>query len=125
MKIILVAHGQLASGFLQALELITGDSTGVQAIDFCEGTTVKQLEEALEQEVLGQESVLFLSDLMVGIPFKSIGVVQEKFPNVESRLVTGLNLSMLLEANFLKLNSDLDELVSKLVNNGKNAIQSL
>ncbi|HFU4123407.1 TPA: PTS sugar transporter subunit IIA [Streptococcus suis] len=125
MKIILVAHGQLASGFLQALELITGDNTGLQAIDFCEGTTVKQLEEALEQAVLGQESVLFLSDLMVGIPFKSIGVVQEKFPNVESRLVTGLNLSMLLEVNFLKLNSDLDELVSKLVNNGKNAIQSL
>lgn len=125
MKIILVAHGQLASGFLQALELITGDSTGVQAIDFCEGTTVKQLEEALEQAVLGQESVLFLSDLMVGIPFKSVGVVQEKFPNVQSRLVAGLNLSMLLEANFLKLNSDLDELVSKLVNSGRNAIQSL
>ncbi|WP_105153170.1 PTS sugar transporter subunit IIA [Streptococcus suis] len=121
-KVIVVAHGQFASGILTSLKLIAGEVENIEAIDFSEGMSAQELKARIKAAILGEREVLILTDLLGGTPFKvSVELATEqKEQNVV--VLSGLNLAMILEANFSRLTDDLEQLVSKLITTSKDGI---
>ncbi|AIG43686.1 PTS N-acetylgalactosamine transporter subunit IIA [Streptococcus suis 6407] len=122
MKVIVVAHGQFASGILTSLKLIAGEVENIEAIDFSEGMSAQELKARIKSAILGEREVLILTDLLGGTPFKvSVELATEqKEQNVV--VLSGLNLAMILEANFSRLTDDLEQLVGKLITTSKYGI---
>lgn len=121
-KVIVVAHGQFASGILTSLKLIAGEVENIEAIDFSEGMSAQELKARIKSAILGEREVLILTDLLGGTPFKvSVELATEqKEQNVV--VLSGLNLAMILEANFSRLTDDLEQLVDKLITTSKDGI---
>ncbi|HEM3144069.1 TPA: PTS sugar transporter subunit IIA [Streptococcus suis] len=121
-KVIVVAHGQFASGILTSLKLIAGEVENIEAIDFSEGMSAQELKVRIKSAILGEREVLILTDLLGGTPFKvSVELAAEqKEQNVV--VLSGLNLAMILEANFSRLTDDLEQLVGKLITTSKDGI---
>ncbi|MFZ7339163.1 PTS N-acetylgalactosamine transporter subunit IIA [Streptococcus suis] len=121
-KVIVVAHGQFASGILTSLKLIAGEVENIEAIDFSEGMSAQELKARIKSAILGEREVLILTDLLGGTPFKvSVELAKEqKEQNVV--VLSGLNLAMILEANFSRLTDDLEQLVGKLITTSKDGI---
>ncbi|CYT83815.1 PTS sugar transporter subunit IIA [Streptococcus suis] len=121
-KVIVVAHGQFASGILTSLKLIAGEVENIEAIDFSEGMSAQELKARIKSAILGEREVLILTDLLGGTPFKvSVELATEqKEQNVV--VLSGLNLAMILEANFARLTDDLEQLVGKLITTSKDGI---
>lgn len=121
-KVIVVAHGQFASGILTSLKLIAGEVENIEAIDFSEGMSAQELKARIKSAILGEREVLILTDLLGGTPFKvSVELATEqKEQNVV--VLSGLNLAMILEANFSRLTDDLEQLVGKMITTSKDGI---
>ncbi|WP_449454880.1 PTS sugar transporter subunit IIA [Streptococcus suis] len=121
-KVIVVAHGQFASGILTSLKLIAGEVENIEAIDFSEGMSAQEVKARIKAAILGEREVLILTDLLGGTPFKvSVELATEqKEQNVV--VLSGLNLAMILEANFSRLTDDLEQLVGKLITTSKDGI---
>ncbi|WP_074412862.1 PTS sugar transporter subunit IIA [Streptococcus suis] len=121
-KVIVVAHGQFAGGILTSLKLIAGEVENIEAIDFSEGMSAQELKARIKSAILGEREVLILTDLLGGTPFKvSVELATEqKEQNVV--VLSGLNLAMILEANFSRLTDDLEQLVGKLITTSKDGI---
>ncbi|ONK27490.1 PTS N-acetylgalactosamine transporter subunit IIA [Streptococcus azizii] len=114
-QLVVVAHGEFASGILTSLRLIAGEVEKVVAIDFVEGMSAQEVKDRIKQTISGEKQVLILTDLVGGTPFKtSVELVVEQGQQ-EIAVLSGLNLAMLLDASFSRLTYEFEPLVQKLV----------
>lgn len=96
--IILTGHGGFASGMEKAMKQILGEQTQFIAIDFPETSTTALLTSQLEQAVNtldSEDSLVFLTDLLGGTPFRVASTLAMQKPGREA--ITGTNLQLLLE----------------------------
>lgn len=125
-KLVVVCHGALAAGLVNAMELIAGSQPDVLAVSLEEGDSIDGLEESLQKIVMerqaGQE-VLILVDLFGASPFNVSARVANRNPGVE--VITGVNLAMLLETALGRENMTLSELTSLARDAGANSVKVL
>lgn len=98
LSIILCGHGGFASGLEKAMIQILGEQQQFIAIDFPESSTTELLTSQLEQAVHGlggSESIIFLTDLLGGTPFRVACTMAMQ--NQGWEVITGTNLQLLLE----------------------------
>lgn len=122
MKIIVAAHGQFASGILTSLRLIAGNIDNVEAIDFIDGMSAQALKEKMKNVITNEQDVIILTDLLGGTPFKTAVELRAEHASQSIETVSGLNLAMLLEANFSRVIHTPEELAEKLTAVGKEGI---
>jgi PTS system mannose-specific IIA component len=111
-KLVIVCHGALADGLVNAMELIAGPQPEITSIALDEGDGIDELEARVEAAVAAQpdgEGVLVLVDLFGASPFNVSARVAVRYPNVE--VMTGVNLAMLLEAALQRQGCTLPEVV--------------
>jgi mannose/fructose/sorbose-specific phosphotransferase system IIA component len=97
-KLILVCHGTLAEGLLNAMNLITGPQEDVTAISLAEEDSIDGLESRVEAAVQDRQpgqAALILVDLFGASPFNVSARVASRMAGVD--VITGVNLPMLLE----------------------------
>jgi mannose/fructose-specific phosphotransferase system component IIA len=106
---ILVGHGKLAEGLLDAIEEITGSREGLLPLDNS-GLTPEALEERLAELTGGAPSVVF-----VDLPSGSCAYAARRLRRRNSRLaiVCGVNLPLLLDFMFHR-EFPLEEIVERL-----------
>lgn len=122
--IVITGHGQFATGLLSSLTLIAGEFPNIAAVDFNHSDSTEGLTTKLEQAVrrfANCEKVLFLTDLLGGSPFKCSVLVGQEL--VDSRIVAGTNLAMLLEVVFASEGNDLEVLKNIALEVGRNGIK--
>lgn len=123
--LIVTGHGRFASGLSEALYVIAGPTENYFAVDFeldesTESLTAR-LQEAMDA-LSGCESILILSDLAGGSPFKIS--VELGFPK-GFEVVAGANLGMLVEMNMVRqFMDDVHELARQAVTVGKDQVQA-
>jgi mannose PTS system EIIA component len=110
--IFIIAHAPLASAFLQCvLHVFPDNAAGVAALDVQPSTppeeTLAQARSLLAQ--LATPQVLVLTDIFGATP---CNVAQKLVDGVATKLVTGMNLPMLLRAVCYR-NEPLDALVAR------------
>lgn len=125
--ILLVSHGEMANGIKDSVNLIVGDVANIETSSLVAGQDI----DALKADILVKyekldcgEGVLVFVDLFGASPYNaSLSVYQKlKAENKLVRVVTGMNLSMILETSVLANTMSLDELAMLAVNTGRDGI---
>ncbi len=112
--IIVMGHGNFASGMTSTLELIGGKQENYDWIDFLEGEDIETLQNKLSasvQKMNNCEKILILCDLNGGSPYKAALLYSMENENVE--VIYGINFPFLLDICLKR--SSADELVSALL----------
>lgn len=124
--ILLVAHGQMASGLMNATELIVGEQEGIAVIELKEMDAIDALEASIDQEVQKLNSgdgVLILVDLFGASPFNASARVAVRYTDVD--VISGMNLPMLLETVMNKASADLEALIEIATQAGMDGVRVL
>ncbi|MDR2902613.1 MAG: PTS sugar transporter subunit IIA [Lactobacillales bacterium] len=106
--IILIAHENIATEMLKALQHVAGAQTKIECVNvFPEDDTEKKRHEILEktQKVDGGDGIIIISDMFGGTPSNLALSIMEEKNNIE--VISGMNIPMLV-----KLASMRDEAVS-------------
>ncbi len=127
--IVLATHGELGRALLEAAEEIAGPQEGVRAVGLLAGETPEafaaRLATALPEAADAQ--TLVLVDLFGGTPYNHAArAVLAAEPPGRTVLVTGVNLSLLLEL-LLARNGEvsLQELAERAAQAGRDSIRTL
>jgi PTS system mannose-specific IIA component len=124
--IVLVSHGSLASGMLDAARMIVGNLEAVAVVGLFESEAVEDLmgkiEAALAQVEQG-EGTLILVDAFGASPFNASARLALERKNIE--VVTGMNLPMLLELAVQREGRDLAGVAQLALQTGTSGIRAL
>lgn len=123
--IIISGHGNFATGLRSSLNLIAGNPTNVEYIDFVETDSTETLKEKYikaTNNLSNCNSILALSDLTGGSPFKTLVELKSEIEK-PLEVIGGTNLSMILEVSMAKdFIDDLSILTTTALEAGKNGI---
>jgi PTS system mannose-specific IIA component len=124
--VLVVAHGEMASGLLDAARMIVGDQEALLALSLQEMEDVEGLmakvEEAISQVDMG-EGVLVLVDLPGASPFNASARIAMQREGIA--VVTGVNLPMLAELLVMRDGSSLEECVDIAKEAGISGVRTL
>ena len=122
-KIILISHGSLASGFLSAVELISGKQENLFIFSIDEESSIEEMKDLvidqLDQSNNKGEEVLILTDLFSASPFN---VVTKLMQSYKFYHVTGINLAFLLEVLCRREEGKIEEIVPEIVETARNSL---
>lgn len=124
MKIILTSHGSLCKGILESFSMIAGPSDFLVALPLKPDDMGRYKEELRDLiNKYQEENILILCDIMGGTPYNES--YTEFLKNSKKiRVISGLNLGMLLEVVFAVENRvGLDEIVKIATDAGKKSIK--
>ena len=121
--IILTGHGSFASGLASSIEVIAGRQDYFKAVDFPLGSTNIELAQQLQQAVdeLNCSDIIFCSDIAGGTPFNQSVILSTHLP--KSKVISGTNVPVLLEALFSRFNQDASSMADILVDSHQSRIQ--
>ncbi len=121
-KVIIAGHGGLPGNLLDTVENITGKIPDCEAICFNPGEGRREFRHKIgaSLEKFGRREIfLFLTDVFGG----SASNIGYSFVNEYNiKIVTGVNLPMLLTLASNRASDDIDDLSFKLIQAGKNSI---
>lgn len=124
--VLVVAHGEMASGLLDAARMIVGDQEALLALSLQEMEDVEGLmakvEEAIAQVDTG-DGVLVLVDLPGASPFNASARIAMQREGIE--VVTGVNLPMLAELLVMRDGSSLEGCVDIAKEAGISGVRTL
>jgi len=98
-KVLLLSHGQLAKELFLTSRLVLGEIPGIEYLCLPPGIDLAQYEQDVREKVASAEDgLLILTDIFGGTPFITASRVYASLED-KSRLevLTGMNLSMLLQ----------------------------
>jgi len=124
--IVVVTHGRMADGLLDATRMIVGEQEGLLGVGLQEGDDVDSLVERVAQAVEQVESgdgTLVLVDVFGASPFNGSARLAMTRKNVE--VLSGVSLPMLLEAVVQREGQSLEELVAIAKEAGTSGIKTL
>lgn len=123
-KILVLSHGDLSRGIVDAGKMILGDVSGVSYLSLDEEgiekftTNLKLKVEELSSEC---KDILILSDLFGGTPFNKS--LEDQMKNDNIKIISGVNLPMFIEA-LININSDLEDMYDTILASGSVGIKS-
>jgi mannose/fructose/sorbose-specific phosphotransferase system IIA component len=125
-SIIIVTHGEMAAGLIQAAEMIVGQQEDLIPLHLKEMDSVEGLKDRIEEILPApntKQSVLLMVDLPGASPFNACARLAMERENLA--VVSGANLPMLAEVLIQRKNSTLKELVETAKKSGKDGIKDL
>jgi mannose/fructose/sorbose-specific phosphotransferase system IIA component len=124
--VLVVAHGSLAEGLLEAASMIVGKPENTKAVCFYSTQGVEGLEEAVQaalDQLTNCDGVLCLVDIPGGSPARVVAAQSYKHKGVE--IISGVSLPMLIEALFAREDQSLKELAQTAVQAGVDGVLDL
>ena len=129
--ILIVTHGKLAEGFADSVKMIMGEQEQLKTIGLFADSDLEHFKETVYKgmlEVNEGEGILVFVDMFGASPcnFAAANVGQLITDNIPVRILTGLNLGMLIECLSMRsFTDDLDELYRKILITGKEGVKEL
>lgn len=119
-SILIIGHGNFATGALSATRLVAGAPENVYALDFPEGMSAEELKEAMQARLAAIETpeILVMADLAGGTPFRTAVELKMTMPEKQIRVVAGTSMPALMEAAFSSDSMDLAELTADVIQTG-------
>lgn len=110
MKILVASHGDLAPGIISSYRMLAGENRDILVLSLKDNDT-GQFKEELSEIINTNDQILVLCDIKGGTPFNESYRLYLQNPE-KIRIVSGLNLGMLLEVGLAISggNVDLDNL---------------
>lgn len=126
--ILLVSHGKMAEGIKDSVNMIVGNADKFDTLALIPGQDVNDLEINIlnkSKELDSGNGVVIFVDLFGASPYNaSMRCVKNwKDLGIDARIITGMNLSMVITAVCNREFSSLDELVKESISTGQENIQ--
>ena len=124
--IVVVTHGEMASGLIQAAEMIVGQQEQLSPVHLLEMDAVEGLMERVEGAISQNntgDGVLLLVDLPGASPFNACARLAMQREDL--KVVSGVNLPMLAELLVQRPSHNLSELVDISKQAGKLGVKDL
>ena len=120
-SILIIGHGNYATGALSATRLVAGAPENVYALDFEEGMSPEELKEKMSALLtsIPDKEVLIMADLAGGTPFRTAVELKMTQTDKEVRVLAGANMPALMEAAFSSDSMNLAELAADVLQTGK------
>ena len=122
MKILIVGHGEFATGMKSAIKLLTGVNNNIDAINLNDELTHNDYTIMVQEYVAKNKDLIIFADMTGGAPFQIAS--REILLNEESKnqfVIGGVSVGCILEVvmNTLVLNSEdsLKNIINVAVNN--------
>jgi len=123
--ILIATHGELSKGLVDAVELIMGEQEKIDTVSLKHGDDItgfgEKIKEKIEQLDNGK-GVLVFTDIFGASPFNQSAQQKRTLESIEFRIISGVNLPMLLEVISLRDNSIAD-VYAQLIQTGKESIK--
>ena len=118
--IIIAAHGTLAEG------LIVGEPGNLKCMSLCEGDNIEDFIQDMKDTVqTAEHDVLILTDLLGASPYNGAAYTIRGCKDQRVVCVSGVNLSMVIEAVLKREEKAIEELAEDLAETGREGIQKL
>lgn len=125
--ILIVTHGEMATGLMDSLSLIMGEQEDCATLGLKHGDDITEFSEKIQagiRELDQGDGVLVLVDLFSASPYNQAALSFNKLKDHKYRLVSGVNLPMMVEAfNQRMIGSDLDTMYQAAMVAGKEGIK--
>ena len=121
--ILVCTHSSLARGFKDAVEMVMGLQESFATIGFFEGEDMLSLNKKITNQIneMDTESNIIFTDLFGASPSNAAAM---SLMEINGAVITGVNFPMLLESLvYRNQSSNLDELLTYIVENGKDSIK--
>jgi len=126
--ILIVGHAGLSEGMLQASKVILGDEELVEIVDIKRQDSPEDINRAIDQALSSlfarTDAVLVMSDVFGGSPNNiSFALAKDRHKQGQKiRVITGVNLPMILEVITKRSDLGIDDLAMKGVSAGQKGI---
>lgn len=124
--IVVVSHGNMAEGMMDAARMIVGEMEGVATVSLKESDAVEDLisriETAVDQVDQG-DGALILVDAFGASPFNASARLAMNRKNIE--VISGVNLPMLLELAVQREGQNLEAVTQIALETGTASIRTL
>lgn len=126
MQVLLLSHGNLSKEMYETAKLIFGELPDFDYITLPYGMDLNEYKESIRSKLNKDNETLVLIDLFGGSPFMlSSQIFGEENYNHRMEIVTGMNLSMVLEVASRVKDSSLEELKKTALQAGIEGINDL
>lgn len=122
--VIASAHGVCASGVNSGLELVCGAMENIVVVDFIEGDSAEDLDQALQkayESLSDYKKKIFITDLMGGTPFNRAVLNFSNNPNV--RVLSGLNFPLLYHASIIEASDNMDADMEEIIKEAREGME--
>lgn len=125
--ILIVTHGEMATGIMDSLSLIMGEQQEYQTLGLKHGDDIGEFSEKIQTgicELDTGDGVLVLVDLFSASPYNQAAMSFNKLKDHSYRLISGVNLPMIIEAfNQRMLGANLETMYQSAMTAGKDGIK--
>ncbi len=128
--ILVITHGDFAKGIKSAADMIMGEQPNFSSLGLQVGEDYDDFKANVYQAIVERDEgdgVLVLVDFFGASPYNAVGMNTSKLREEghQFRLVTGVNLPMLIEALDARSRSSLDELYPLVMETAKENIKEM
>ncbi|MSS59080.1 hypothetical protein FYJ51_09225 [Erysipelotrichaceae bacterium Oil+RF-744-GAM-WT-6] len=120
-RILLLSHGRLCEEMYSTMKLIVGDVPEFSCILQPADGDMRKYEADIRDALKNPEPLLVVTDLFGGSPLITLAKVYGEQPGIYEkrvRIVTGMNLPMLLELSTLVKSLPVEQLAAQAVESG-------
>ena len=126
--VLILTHGKLADGLKNSVEMIMGQNESFNTLGLYEGDDFSEFKENVLEHISlldTGEGVFVLVDLFGASPYNSVMFNYQEIKSREKnvRLITGVNLPMVIESlnarNYMKLDQLYEEVMNMGISNIK------
>ncbi|SER95596.1 PTS system, mannose-specific IIB component [Propionibacterium cyclohexanicum] len=123
-RVIVAAHGQLASALVKATAMIVGSDPELIAVDFELDEQPQELYEKCRAAMGEASDVVFLVDMLGGSPYNAATHCCVALSSCD--VVTGVNLPMVIDAaSRAKQNANVAHIVRTAIQAGRSSVRAL
>ena len=125
-NILIVGHGNFATGMKSAFDLLLGDSDRVHAQDLSGDITHEKFESIVTDHLNKYDQLVVFADLMGGAPSQIVTrKIAELAKSKEQFVVSGVSLGLMIDiaTNILVLNDE-DNMLEK-INNSLDSVRNI
>jgi PTS system mannose-specific IIA component len=121
---LIITHGNFGKELLKSVEMIMGEQEDANALGLCLGDSVDELRIEADNIIVENQNAekdnILLVDILGGSPSNVALYLLKKHKNI--KLITGVNMLMLIEFFQSREFDELDDLVEKIMNSGVEGI---
>ncbi|RHW46281.1 PTS mannose transporter subunit IID [Bombilactobacillus bombi] len=123
-SVLVCTHGSAAVGLVETAEMICGKQSQCKALAFTMGQPLEEFKQQVQQvlQSFNSSKVLCLTDLKGGTPFNILVNLTSEYPDL--KIVTGVNVPMLLQTFIQRPNLELGQLLPEIIQAGKQGIDN-
>lgn len=123
--VLIITHGVFGKELLKSVEMIMGEQEDVNALGLSLGESVDELRGIADNNIVENQSAgmdtVILVDILGGSPSNIALYLLKKYNDI--KLMTGVNMAMLIEFLQSRESNELDDLIELMMNSATESIK--